>query len=160
MRLTKPLHRLGVVPIFELIRGSWLKNSSHSEHELPIGILTGSFVVPPAKAVPLARVCADRRGLHLSERRLRDSRYVTIDVRDANRSAIVAIITEVFSEEKSGCWLVRRLFWVRGGMPRNQFLGHGIICRFVHAVNQMRGRAIRARRGIPIKPERSGIWPA
>ena len=41
----KPLHRLGVVPIFELIRRRWLKNSSHSEHESPIGILTGSFVV-------------------------------------------------------------------------------------------------------------------
>ena len=85
--------------------------------------------------MPLARVCADRRGLHLSERPLaHDSRYVTIDVRDANRSAIVAIITEVFSEGEIRVLVGTAALLGEGGMPRNQFLGHGIICRFVHAV--------------------------
>lgn len=155
----KPLHRLGVVPIFELIRRQLAeKNSSHSEHELPIGILTGSFVVLPAKAVPLARVCAVRRGLHLSERPLaHDSRYITIDVRDANRSAIVAIITEVFSEGEIrvlvGTAALLGEGWDAPGI--NSLVMASYVGSFMLS-NQMRGRAIRAQRGNPDKT--GAIW--
>lgn len=155
----KPLNRLGVVPIFELIRRQLAeKSGSRGDRELPIGILTGSFVVLPVTATPLARACADRRGLRLSERPLaHDGRYVTMDVRDANRSAIVAIITEVFSEGGIqvliGTSALLGEGWDAPGI--NSLIMASYVGSFMLS-NQMRGRAIRAQRGNPDKT--GAIW--
>ncbi len=155
----KPLNRLGVVPIFELIRRQLAeKRGSQREDELPIGILTGSFVVLPVTALPLARACAERRGHRLSERPLEhDSRYVTVEVRDTNRSAIVAIITEVFSEGEIkvliGTAALLGEGWDAPGI--NSLIMASYVGSFMLS-NQMRGRAIRAQRGNPDKT--GAIW--
>lgn len=155
----KPLHRLGVVPIFELIRRQLAEQSgSQGVHELPIAVLTGSFVVLPAAAMPLARACAERLEIRISGRPLvHDSRYVTVDVRDANRSAIVAIITEVFSKGEIrvlvGTAALLGEGWDAPGI--NSLIMASYVGSFMLS-NQMRGRAIRAERGNPDKT--GAIW--
>ncbi|MCQ6274960.1 DEAD/DEAH box helicase family protein [Bacillus sp. V3B] len=145
------LKKLGVVPIFELIH-------SRFGSGFPVGILTGSFVIVPKSAIPIANDCAKRRGVTLHYRELTfDSHYASVDINDRNRSSIVGIMTEVFS---------------RGGMTvivgTAALLGEGwdapcinslIMASYVGSFmlsNQMRGRAIRVDQGNPNKT--GAIW--
>ncbi|MFS0724110.1 DEAD/DEAH box helicase family protein [Paenibacillus sp. 1P07SE] len=147
----QPLTRLGVVPVFELIR------RQHGG-ELEAAILTGSLVVLPVSALELARTCAAGLGLELHSRPLaHDPRFASLAVRDGNRSQIVAMMTEVFA--RGG---------VRVLVGTAALLGEGwdapsinslILASYVGSFmlsNQMRGRAIRTERGNPDKA--SAIW--
>ncbi|WP_036718585.1 DEAD/DEAH box helicase family protein [Paenibacillus sp. JCM 10914] len=154
-----PLTRLGVVPIFEMIRRQLLEAGKLKlADRLPIGILTGSFVVLPASALPLATEGASRRGVQLSTKPLvHDERFVTVDVRDSNRSTIVAIVTEVFAQGEIeilvGTAALLGEGWDAPGI--NSLIMASYVGSFMLS-NQMRGRAIRTQRGNPDKT--GAIW--
>ncbi|NMO94375.1 DEAD/DEAH box helicase family protein [Paenibacillus lemnae] len=138
---TKPLTRLGVVPIFETLRQGL-------PEEMPLAILTGSLAVFPRDCGALMEEAAARRGLSLEYKPLPfDDRYVSLDIRDSNRSGLVAVMTEVFAQGG---------FRVMVGTAA--LLGEGwdapcinslIMASYVGSFmlsNQMRGRAIRTQK--------------
>lgn len=140
----KPLNRLGVVPIFEMIRRS-IHESGEKTAELPIGILSGSLVVLPLSAAVLIKQIADERGILLSYKPLaHDAKYITLDIRDSNRSAIVAIVTEVFS--RGGVQVLIGTAALLGEGWDAPSINSLIMASYVGSFmlsNQMRGRAIR-----------------
>ncbi|MGZ9586706.1 DEAD/DEAH box helicase family protein [Paenibacillus marinisediminis] len=147
----KPLNRLGVVPIFESLRLQW-------GDELKIGILTGSLVVLPISALPLVGAEAERVGVPLdSKPLLHDERYVTAELKDSNRSALVAVITKVFSQ--GGVQVLVGTAALLGEGWDAPCINSLIMASYVGSFmlsNQMRGRAIRTERGNPDKT--AGIW--
>ncbi|WP_277467925.1 DEAD/DEAH box helicase family protein [Paenibacillus sp. PastF-2] len=153
----RPLQRLGVVPIFESIRRR-LKGKETDARELPIGVLTGSLVILPAAAADRVRETAGQRGITLTERPLpHDSRYVSIEVRDSNRSSIVEWVTALFTEGGIrvlvGTAALLGEGWDAPGI--NSMIMASYVGSFMLS-NQMRGRAIRAQRGNPDKT--GAIW--
>lgn len=148
---SKPLNRLGVVPIFEALRLQW-------GDELEIGILTGSLVVLPVSAMPLVRAKAERVGVPLDcKPLLHDERYVTAELKDSNRSALVAVITKVFSQ--GGVQVLVGTAALLGEGWDAPCINSLIMASYVGSFmlsNQMRGRAIRTEKGNPDKT--AGIW--
>lgn len=153
----QPLQRLGVVPVFESIRRE-LNEKEPDGQKLPIGVLTGSLVILPAEAAAWVRETAGQRGITLTERPLpHDSGYVTIEVRDSNRSAIVEWVTALFTEGGIrvlvGTAALLGEGWDAPGI--NSLIMASYVGSFMLS-NQMRGRAIRAQRGHPDKT--GAIW--
>lgn len=148
---SKPLSRLGVVPIFELLRLQW-------GDDLRLGILTGSLVVLPVSAMPLIQAEAERAGVSLDGKPLpHDERYVTAELKDSNRSALVAVITEVFAQ--GGLQVLVGTAALLGEGWDAPCINSLIIASYVGSFmlsNQMRGRAIRTQKGNPNKT--AGIW--
>ncbi|SIR64880.1 Type III restriction enzyme, res subunit [Paenibacillus sp. RU4T] len=143
--------RLGVVPIFEMIR-------REMGAEAPIAILSGSLVVLPADALPAAQEAASRRGAGFSFRPLpHDPGYLMLDSKDSDRAAAVSVMTEIFLQGH-----------VRILVGTAALLGEGwdapginslIMASYVGSYmlsNQMRGRAIRTDKGNPNKT--AAIW--
>lgn len=153
----KPLHRLGVVPVFEMIRRK-LRDQEPSAADLPIGILSGSLVVLPLKAADHALELAATQGITLSHKPLDyDPKYVIIDIRDSNRSGIVAIVTEVFSHGNIQVLIGTAALLGEGwdAPSINSLIMASYVGTFMLS-NQMRGRAIRTDRS---HPEKTGaIW--
>lgn len=153
----QPIQRLGVVPIFETIRRR-LREKEPSRRELPIGVLTGSLVILPVAAAAWVRETAGQRGITLTERPLaHDSEYVTIDVRDSNRSVIVGWVTELFDQGGVSVLVGTAALlgegWDAPGI--NSMIMASYVGSFMLS-NQMRGRAIRSQRGNPDKT--GAIW--
>lgn len=153
----QPLQRLGVVPIFESIRRG-LKETEPGEQELPIGVLTGSLVILPIEAAAWVRETAGQQGITLTERLLsHDSGYVTIEVRDSNRSAMVEWVTALFNQGGVrvlvGTAALLGEGWDAPGI--NSMIMASYVSSFMLS-NQMRGRAIRSQRGNPDKT--GAIW--
>lgn len=153
----QPLQRLGAVPIFESIRREF-KEREPDGQEPPIGVLTGSLVILPAEAAAWVRETAGQRGITLTERPLpHDSRYVTVEVRDSNRSAIVEWVTLLFTgggvRILVGTAALLGEGWDAPGI--NSMIMASYVGSFMLS-NQMRGRAIRAQRGNPDKT--GAIW--
>ncbi|WP_020621213.1 DEAD/DEAH box helicase family protein [Paenibacillus daejeonensis] len=146
----QPLSRLGVVPVFELIR--------RRAGGLEPAILTGSLVVLPLSALPVAQECAAALGLQLHTRPLpHDPAYLALEVRDANRSQMVAIMTEVFT--RGGVHILIGTAALLGEGWDAPSINSLILASYVGSFmlsNQMRGRAIRTERGNPGKA--SAIW--
>lgn len=150
----QPINRIGVVPIFELLR-------RQGPPDIRLGILCGSLAIVPAASMPLVRECATKMGLdpvRLGEDRLpHDERYVELAISGPDDKRKVRLITDVFS---------------RGGITvlvgTKSLLGEGwdapsvnslILASFVGSYmlsNQMRGRAIRVEKGNPEKA--ATIW--
>jgi len=149
----EPVQRIGVVPIFEMLR--------REELGVRLGVLSGSLVVVPAEAVPAVTACAATLGMDVDRIALsplrHDARYYSMSVRGADRKRIVRLATEVFS---SGAITVL--------VGTKSLLGEGwdapsvnslVMASFVGSFmlsNQMRGRAIRVERDRPDKT--ANIW--
>ncbi|MBN2270128.1 MAG: DEAD/DEAH box helicase family protein [Sedimentisphaerales bacterium] len=150
----QPLKRLGVVPIFEVIRRD-------TPGDVKLGILSGSLVVIPWEAKALLEEIAGSMAIDLNDIRYselgHDSSFCTVTISGSERQKIVTLITRLFS---------------RGGVTvlvgTKSLLGEGwdapsinclILASFVGSYmlsNQMRGRAIRTQ---PSNPEKSAnIW--
>ncbi|UQZ32580.1 restriction endonuclease subunit R [Paenibacillus sp. PK3_47] len=155
----QPLQRLGVVPIFESIRrGLSEKEKEPGGQELPVGVLTGSLVILPAKAAEWIRETAGQQGITLTDRILpHDSRYMSIEVRDSNRSAMVGWVTALFNQGSVrvlvGTAALLGEGWDAPGI--NSMIMASYVSSFMLS-NQMRGRAIRSQRGNPDKT--GAIW--
>lgn len=153
----QPLQRLGVIPIFETIR-RLLKEQELRGRDLPIGVLTGSLVILPLEAAASVREAASQSGITLTERPIaHDSNYISIEVRDSNRSAIVEWVTEIFNQGGVrvlvGTAALLGEGWDAPGI--NSLIMASYVGSFMLS-NQMRGRAIRSQRG---NPDKTGvIW--
>ncbi|MHC4694309.1 MAG: DEAD/DEAH box helicase family protein [Planctomycetota bacterium] len=150
----KPLKRLGVVPIFEMIRRSECGN-------IKLGILSGSLVVIPSEAKGLLEEIAAVMGIDAGDIRYseldHDGSFCEVTISGTGRQKIVRLITRLFN---------------RGGVTvlvgTKSLLGEGwdapsinslILASFVGSYmlsNQMRGRAIRTQEGNPEKT--ANIW--
>ncbi|KKO53251.1 DEAD/DEAH box helicase family protein [Paenibacillus sp. DMB20] len=143
--------RLGVVPIFEILR-------LRSDGDLALGILTGSLVVLPVSAMPLVRVEAEKAGVPLDCKPLpHDDRYVTAELKDSDRSALVAVITKVFSQ--GGIKVLVGTAALLGEGWDAPCINSLIMASYVGSFmlsNQMRGRAIRTEKGNADKT--AAIW--
>ena len=147
------LNKIGVVPIFEYLR--------REAPKYKLGILTGSLIYIPSKAVNLVDICAETCAINPQNIRIHEldftEDYVELFVLGAENPNKVQLITELFT---------------RGGIEvligTKALLGEGwdapsinalILATFVGSYmlsNQMRGRAIRTERGNPSKT--ANIW--
>ena len=150
----EPVARLGVAPIFELLRRD-------GNDGVKLGILSGSLVVVPAASVPLLKECAAALGIGPDAVRCsalpHDPGYVSLNGVGEADTRVVRIVTDLFT---------------RGGITvlvgTKSLLGEGwdapsvnalILATFVGSYmlsNQMRGRAIRVEKGNPDKT--ANIW--
>jgi len=150
----QPLKRLGVVPIFEVIRRS-------TPGGVKLGILSGSLVVIPCEAKGLLENIAKSMGIDPAAIRYsglgHDGEFCIVTISGSDKQRIVRLITRLFS---------------RGGVTvlvgTKSLLGEGwdapsinslILASFVGSYmlsNQMRGRAIRTQEGNPEKT--ANIW--
>ncbi|NGP45944.1 DEAD/DEAH box helicase family protein [Bacillaceae bacterium SIJ1] len=143
----KPMHRLGVIPIFEVLRRQ-LKNRCQ------LGVLTGSIVIIPTHAV--SRLHSS--DLNFSVQPLRhDPAYSEVMMTGASRQEMVKVITTLFSEG-----------YIDTLVGTTALLGEGwdapsvntlVLASFVGSfmlTNQMRGRAIRSDKTNPEKC--ANIW--
>jgi len=151
---TKPVKRLGVVPIFEQIRRG-------DAGITKLGILTGSLTVVPCDAQEALRTIAPGLGIDptdvASKPLAHDPRFCEVTICGADKQKMVGLITALFN---------------RGGINvlvgTTSLLGEGwdapsvnslILASFVGSYmlsNQMRGRAIRTLEGHPDKT--ANIW--
>lgn len=143
----KILNRLGVIPIFEMLRRQ-LKNRCQ------LGVLTGSIVIIPTHAV-----ChLDAFGWNFSVQPLRhDPGYSEVNVAGASRQEMVKVITAVFSEGHIDTLIGTTALLGEGwDAPSVNTL---ILASYVGSfmlTNQMRGRAIRSDKANPQKC--ANIW--
>ncbi|ONK21341.1 type III restriction endonuclease subunit R [Bacillus sp. VT-16-64] len=131
----KTLNRIGVIPIFEVLRRQ-LKNRCR------LGVLTGSIVIIPTNAVPHLHSF----GLNFSVQPLRhDPVYSEVIVTGASRQEIVKVITSIFSEGHIDTLVGTTALLGEGwDAPSVNTL---ILASYVGSfmlTNQMRGRAIRS----------------
>ncbi len=150
----KPLKRIGVVPIFEQIRRSDIR-------DIKLGVLSGTLVVIPRSSRQLLEDIAAGMGISPGQLRFsllkHDESYYALDIIAEHRQKIVRLITRLFNQ---------------GGITvlvgTKSLLGEGwdapsinslILASFVGSYmlsNQMRGRAIRTQAGNPEKA--ANIW--
>lgn len=149
----QPIERMGVVPIFEMLR--------RSELGLKLGILTGSLVLIPTGSKGILDEIAERLGLGAKHIRYQeaafDAGFLSVELGGALSRNIVHMITELFS---------------RGGITvlvgTQALLGEGWDAPSVNTLilastvgsyvlsNQMRGRAIRTD---PRSPQKAAnVW--
>ncbi|MCF2137899.1 MAG: hypothetical protein K9W43_11765 [Candidatus Thorarchaeota archaeon] len=149
-----PLNKIGVIPIFEIIRRANIKG-------LQIGVLSGSIVILPKNAADSLRKYALAIGIDPSKLILRplsfSSNYIEVKLVGSYKDKIVHLITELFNNG-----IVQVIVGTKS------LLGEGwdapsinslVIASFVGSYmlsNQMRGRAIRTQHGNPTKT--ANIW--
>jgi len=149
---TKPVRRLGVVPIFEQIRRGGAAR---------LGILTGTLTVVPTDSQEVLRSVAPSLGIDPADIAFKplahDPRFSEVTIRGVDKQKMVGLITALFN---------------RGGVNilvgTTSLLGEGWDAPSVNSLilasvvgsymlsNQMRGRAIRTQEGKPDKT--ANIW--
>lgn len=151
---SRPIERIGVVPVFEYLRRAEISN-------IKIGVLTGSLVIIPVDTVPVLEKNAADMGLDRTKisfgKLAHDDAYVRVDIRGEERQRIVHLITAVFNQ--GGITIL---------VGTQALLGEGwdaptvntlVLASYVGSYmlsNQMRGRAIRVD---PARPDKvSNIW--
>jgi DNA or RNA helicases of superfamily II len=150
----KPITKMGVVPIFELLRRSRKQN-------INLGVLSGSLVIIPESSEGTLLDIIDGRGIDRERVELHplkhDEDFLTFEIKGQDQEQTVQIITELFTA---------------GGITvlvgTKSLLGEGwdapcinslILASFIGSYmlsNQMRGRAIRVWPGDPKKT--ANIW--
>ncbi|MHC4552452.1 MAG: DEAD/DEAH box helicase family protein [Planctomycetota bacterium] len=150
---TKPIKRIGVVPIFEVLR--------REQVNARLGVLSGSLVIIPEQSVQQFKQISQELSIENDRIRITplscDSDYVLIESSGTTRAGVIKAVTELFNH---------------GGIEvlvgTKSLLGEGwdapsinslILASFVGSYmlsNQMRGRAIRTQEGHPEKT--SNIW--
>ncbi|HJF33129.1 MAG TPA: DEAD/DEAH box helicase family protein [Sporosarcina psychrophila] len=146
-----PFARLGVVPIFEMVRRKL-------GHLVKPGILTGSIVVLPESALPLFDEVAKKQGLTVVTTPLEaDASFIRIEVSASNRQQMVAVMTEVLN--RGGVDVLTGTAALLGEGWDAPCINSLIMASYVGSFmlsNQMRGRAIRTDRHDLTKT--SSIW--
>tara|TARA_R110002096_G_scaffold29509_5_gene88963 strand:- start:31968 stop:34499 length:2532 start_codon:yes stop_codon:yes gene_type:complete len=149
-----PLVKLGVVPIFELLRRIRLS-------AFQLGVLSGSLIVIPKTSGERFRAIADQSGIAPEKLTLKplphDPGYVEVVIRDADRQRAVSAATQLFQDGEIHC-LVGTASLLGEGWDApavNTLILASVIGSFVMS-NQMRGRAIRADAAVPDKT--ANIW--
>lgn len=150
----KPLNKIGVVPIFELLRRT-------DNTDLKLGILSGSLVVLPASSYKALVSIAEERMIGedklLATSLKHDENYYTLNIKGQDAQHLVQIVTQLFT-----------LGEITVMIGTKSLLGEGwdapcinslILASFVGSYmlsNQMRGRAIRVWPNNPKKT--ANIW--
>ncbi len=149
-----PLVKLGVVPIFEMLRRMRIPML------LP-AVLTGSLIIIPESTTNHFRGIASDLGISPNNLRLRpldhDESYSLVDIRDSDRQRAVSAVTELFQQGEINCLIGTAALLGEGwdAPAVNTLVLASIIGSFVMS-NQMRGRAIRSDAGFPDKT--ANIW--
>lgn len=148
------LKRIGVVPIFEVIRRA-------SPGGVRLGVLTGSIVVIPAGAADALRAVAEEMGMSPSDVRLRslhhDPGFLSVELAGGGTHSSVQLLTRLFNRGHVNVLVGTKSLLGEGwDAPSINTL---VLATFVGAYmlsNQMRGRAIRSLPGFPEKT--ANIW--
>lgn len=147
----KPLHKLGVVPIFERIRRNYSK-------KIKLGILSGTLaVIPTESAERLREICREEK-IDLSRVLIQalghDNTYSELSIDGGDT---VKVVTRLFSEGGITCLVGTKSLLGEGwDAPCVNAL---ILASFVGSFmlsNQMRGRAVRSIPGSPDKT--ANVW--
>lgn len=150
----RPIDRMGVVPIFEILRRSGF------EH-LSLGILTGSLVVIPASSKGILGKIAASLGIDASNIRYQelafDAGFVSVEIIGGGNSDIVHIITQLFAQGGIKVLVGTQALLGEGWDAPcvNTLILANTVGSYVLS-NQMRGRAIRIDAMNPEKA--SNIW--
>lgn len=149
-----PLTRIGVVPIFEVLR------RNQSDHRLKLAVLSGSLVILPKTTLSALQRMNDESAERTSFTYTaleHDDRYVLIRLQGRTNSLVVQWVTDLFAAGH-----------IHVLVGTTALLGEGwdapcinslVLASYVGSFmlsNQMRGRAIRAEQGNPGKT--STIW--
>jgi len=137
----KPINKIGVVPIFEYLRRSYIKG-------VKLGVLTGSLIIIPHEAQEALIKVAAENGVDKNRIRfhtlLHDEKFLRVDIAGENRQIIVRLMTEVFSQGAITALIGTQALLGEGwDAPSVNTL---ILASYVGSYmlsNQMRGRAIR-----------------
>tara|TARA_R110002051_G_scaffold180913_4_gene250425 strand:- start:6226 stop:8868 length:2643 start_codon:yes stop_codon:yes gene_type:complete len=146
---TKPLNKLGVVPIFKYLLAKQATNTS-------LGVLTGSLVILHENAVEQLKHLLSIEELSINPM---DGSvgYVFIQVPDALKHKIAESVTQLFQDGVINTLIGTKAFLGEGWDAPciNTLLLASYVGSFVSS-NQMRGRAIRVD---PKNPDKTGaIW--
>ena len=146
--------RLGVVPIFEMLRRSAIDAQY-------LGVLTGSLVIIPKRAVASLHAVAAELRLDPADFRLSDlgacPDHVQVACRSGSSAALVRVITELFTRGEVHILVgTQSLLGVGWDAPvLNSLVLASNTASFMLS-NQMRGRAIRID---PARPDKvANIW--
>ncbi len=137
-----PLAKLGVVPIFELLRRMRLPG-------LFPGILSGSVMIIPRTAESEFRCIAQSIGIDEVNLHLKplphDPDFFLLEIRESDRYRAVAAMTDLFSQGSINCLVGTASLLGEGwdSPELNTLVLASVIGSFVMS-NQMRGRAIRS----------------
>ncbi|MCD4779986.1 MAG: DEAD/DEAH box helicase family protein [Candidatus Omnitrophica bacterium] len=150
----QPVHRMGVVPVFETLRRRGFK-------DIHLGILSGSLVIVPTKiTADVKTICREE---HMDETRIKitachhDDQYSFFELGPGKTQRIVKVMTQLFVQGKITVLIGTKSLLGEGwDAPCVNTL---ILASFVGSFtlsNQMRGRAIRC---LPDHPDKTAnIW--
>ncbi len=149
----KPIKRIGVVPIFEVLR--------RSKMNVSIGVLSGSLVILPQSAVTQFTNILQQHSIDTSRVRFVplgcDENFVRVDSSGPVRAGVIKAVTSLFNQGGVNILVGTKSLLGEGwDAPSINSL---ILASFVGSYmlsNQMRGRAIRTQEGNPGKT--SNIW--
>lgn len=133
-----PGHKLGVVPIFQLLHRRLPK-------DCPIAVLTGSLVIIPKTVWPHLEALAKEKRINISCKTLAsDEDFVSVDVTQQNRTYIVAFMTALFTDGHVQVLIGTAALLGEGWDAPciNALIMASYVSSFMLS-NQMRGRAIR-----------------
>lgn len=144
------LRRLGAVPIFEQLR--------RQELDVSLGILTGSIVIIPKKALSVCEHLAEQWDVTITANELSyDPHYVEITITTSARHRMVQIMTQLF--ERGEITVLIGTAALLGEGWDAPFINSLVLASYVGSFmlsNQMRGRAIRVEKNNPQKT--ANIW--
>lgn len=149
-----PLVKLGVVPIFELLRRIRLR-------AFHLCVLSGSVIIIPAATCDHFRAISEAIGISPENLTLKplahDPGYHEVIIREADRQRAVSAVTQLFQDGEIHCLVGTSSLLGEGwdAPAVNTLILASVIGSFVMS-NQMRGRAIRANAAVPDKT--ANIW--
>lgn len=148
---TKPLMRLGVIPIFETLRRERVVDRK-------LAVITGSIVIIPKTAILALEKEAAQKGFEYSLKPLEhDEAYVELTWQTTANAGMVSVLTAVYEQGEINCIIGTAALLGEGwDAPAINSL---ILASYVGSYmlsNQMRGRAIRSETGNQAKT--ANIW--
>ncbi|MDY3362733.1 DEAD/DEAH box helicase family protein [Riemerella anatipestifer] len=146
-----PLHKLGVMPIFEMLR----RNNNGKK----IGVLTGSIIIIPTDAYPKLVEKASKYGIDSinSIAVPYDENYISIIPSESIKNNIVHLVTNIFQNGEIEILVGTKSLLGEGwdAPAINALILSSFVGSFVLS-NQMRGRAIRTQKNNHNKT--ANIW--
>lgn len=149
---TIEIKKMGVIPIFEMLRREQISG-------LKLGVLTGSLIIIPQRALAIFEEKARRYGHQqfTCSPVPFDDRYVIIQQNEQLKHDIIHIITQIFQRGDIEVLIGTKSLLGEGwdAPAINSLILASFVGSFVSS-NQMRGRAIRTQRDNPGKT--GNIW--
>ncbi len=150
----KPLSRLGVIPIFELLRRKKIEG-------VKLGVLCGAIAIFPKEGIAALHELINKESMNSEDIRVKpllyDDAYVTLEMKGAHNQQLVKIMTAMFTAGEihvlTGTTALLGEGWDAPSI--NSMILASYVGSFMLS-NQMRGRAIRVERGNDEKT--STIW--